>query len=95
MKEGIGVMECWSNGVMGIAEAHLPYGTDGLVLVVFPILHFGSRFLVACVSSERHQEDDPNSAERLCGNQKLYDFFHVIDCFQVAHGRDQFLRLIP
>ena len=27
MKEGIGVMECWSNGVMGIAELHPSYGT--------------------------------------------------------------------
>ena len=45
-------MECWSNGVMGIAEPHPSYGTAGLVLVVIPILHFGSRFLVAYVSSE-------------------------------------------
>src|SRR4029434_6583024 len=28
MKEGIGVMECWSNGVIGIAELHPSYGNS-------------------------------------------------------------------
>jgi hypothetical protein len=36
MKEEIAVMECWSNGVMGMAELHPSHGTAGVVWVIIP-----------------------------------------------------------